>query len=141
MHSFRSGFRFEWSEAFRVNVRAMDDQHRTLFALVNDLSEKIGAAHTIAGYDQEKQALLGFAREHFFAEEKLMEKHGYPRLDAQRKAHAEMVALLERFMAAGERRRRPRGATAVDYLKDWLIRHTLLEDLQYRPFFAGKGVR
>jgi hemerythrin len=141
MHSFRSGFRFEWSEAFRVNVRRLDDQHRTLFAMVNDLSEKIGAAHTIAGHDQEKKELLRFTRNHFASEEKLLEKHRYPRLAAQRKAHAELLSLLERFLEAGERRRRPRASTAVDYLKDWLIRHTLLEDLQYRTFFARKGVK
>jgi hemerythrin-like metal-binding protein len=141
MHSFRSGFRFEWSEAFRVNVRRLDNQHRTLFSLVNELSEKIGASGTIAGHDKEKKELLSFTREHFADEEKLMEKHRYPRLDAQRRAHAELLLLLERLIAAGERRRRPRSSNAVDYLKDWLIRHTLLEDLQYRPFFARKGVK
>jgi hemerythrin len=141
MHSFRSGFRFEWSEAFRVNVRRLDNQHRTLFAMVNELSEKIGASGTIAGHDREKKALLHFTRDHFAQEEKLMEKHRYPRLAAQRKEHAELVSLLERFIGSGERRRRARASTAVDYLKDWLIRHILLEDLQYRPFFARKGVR
>jgi hemerythrin len=48
---------------------------------------------------------------------------------------------LERLVKAAERRARPRSETAVDYLKDWLIKHTLLEDLQYKEFFAQRGVR
>ena len=36
--------------------------------------------------------------------------------------------------------RGPASETAVDYLKDWLISHTLLEDLQYRDFFAARGI-
>ena len=42
LRSFRAGFRFEWSESFRVGVKELDEQHRTLFALVNGLSEAIG---------------------------------------------------------------------------------------------------
>jgi hemerythrin len=70
-----------------------------------------------------------------------MREHGYPRLEIQQKEHGELLVRLERFIAAGERRRRPRTDTAMDYLKDWFIRHTLVEDLRYRDFFAKKGVR
>jgi hemerythrin len=59
----------------------------------------------------------------------------------QRKEHGELIARLERFAGEEERRARPRAQTAVDYLKDWLIRHVLLEDLRYRDFFQEKGLR
>ncbi len=70
-----------------------------------------------------------------------METHGYPRLEMQARAHEALLAQLEMLVNAAERRSRPRSDTAVDYLKDWLIRHTLLEDLQYKEFFARRGVR
>jgi hemerythrin len=137
LHSFRSGFRFEWSEGFRVDVPELDDQHQRLFHLANTLSEAIQETRTIAGHDAEKKALLDFTREHFATEEALLRSRGYGRLEVQAREHAGLVALLERFIAAGERRRRPRSSTAVDYLKDWLIRHTLLEDQLYRPFLSS----
>ena len=78
---------------------------------------------------------------HFGDEEQLMESHGYPRHSVQKRAHEMLLRQLERLSAATERRARPRMETAVDYLKDWLISHTLLEDLQYRDFFAARGIR
>jgi hemerythrin len=141
LRSFRAGFRFEWSESFRVDVRLLDDQHKELFGLANTLSELIGAAGTIDGHDPQKRELFETVQKHFADEEQLMALHQYPRLSAQKSAHEGLLKMLERFISAGERRARPRASTALDYLKDWLIRHTLLEDLQYRPFFAEKGVR
>jgi hemerythrin len=140
LRSFRAGFRFEWSEAFRVNVVMLDDEHRALFSHVNTLSEAIGHTGIVEGHDKEKRELLEYARLHFSDEEDLMKKHDYPRFEMQKKAHEALLAQLERLVNAAERRVRPRSETAVDYLKDWLIKHTLLEDLQYRAFFAEHGV-
>jgi hemerythrin len=69
-----------------------------------------------------------------------MTAHGYPRSATQARAHQALLAQLERLVNAPERRSRPRQDTAVDYLKDWLIRHTLLEDLQYKEFFTERGI-
>jgi len=141
LRSFRAEFRFEWSDAFGVGVKELDDQHHRLFSLVNGLSELIGKTGKIEGHDAQKKELLAFARVHFASEEALMEAHDYSRRDVQRKEHGDLLAQLERFAGEGERRRRPRAQTAVDYLKDWLIRHVLLEDLRYRDFFRQKGLR
>jgi hemerythrin-like metal-binding protein len=141
LRGLRSGFRFAWTESFRVGVPLLDRQHRRLFALAGDLADAIAASGTIIGHDERKKELLGLAREHFGAEEKMLQKVRYPRLDAQRRAHAELLSLLERFAANDERRSRPRETSIVGYLKDWLIRHMLLEDLPYRPFLAGKEGR
>ena len=140
LRTFRAEFRFEWVEAFRVGVPELDDQHRRLFSLVNELSELIGKTGRIKGHEKEKKELLAFARLHFQREEALMEAHDYSRSQVQRKEHGELLARLERFAGEGERRARPRAQTAVDYLKDWLIRHVLLEDLRYRDFFKEKGL-
>jgi len=140
LRSFRAGFRFEWSDSFKVDVAELDDQHRKLFALANGLSELIGSSGRIDGHDAQKRALLSYTRLHFQSEESLMTGNGYPRAALQQQEHAALLAKLERFVEAGERRARPRPESAVDYLKDWLISHTLLEDLKYRPFFALKGI-
>jgi hemerythrin len=69
-----------------------------------------------------------------------MEAHCYPWLDAQKREHADMLGRLETFLAAEEKRGRPRAENAVEYLKSWLFRHTLLENLRYKSFFIEKGV-
>ncbi|MGO9308843.1 MAG: hemerythrin domain-containing protein [Spirochaetia bacterium] len=141
LRSFRAGFRFEWSESFRVDVAVLDDEHRMLFSLVNALSQAIGHTGVVEGHDREKRDVLDFTRTHFANEEALMKAHAYPRLETQVRAHGDLLDRLEKLVNATERRARPRPTTPVDYLKDWLIAHTLLEDLQYRSFFAERGVR
>ncbi|HET6452175.1 MAG TPA: bacteriohemerythrin [Spirochaetia bacterium] len=141
LRSFRAGFRFEWSESFRVNVRLLDEQHRELFSRVNVLSQALAASGDVEGHAEEKARVLEYARLHFRDEEKLMTENGYSRWDVQKRAHEMLLAQLERLAAATERRARPRTETAVDYLKEWLISHTLLEDLQYRDFFTMRGIR
>jgi hemerythrin len=140
LRSFRAGFRFQWSESFRVNVAVLDDQHRTLFSLVNALSQAIGQTGIVEGHEREKREVLEFARSHFADEEALMKAHAYTGYETQVKTHAELMEQLEKLVNAAERRVRPRSETAVDYLKNWLITHTLLEDLQYKEFFAERGV-
>ncbi len=138
LHGLRSELRFTWTESFRVGVPLLDEQHRRLFALANDLSDAVKATGSIAGHDDLKQALLRLMRVHFAAEEQMLEQTRYPRRDNQKAAHAELLVLLERVFALGERRSRPRATTVDGYLKDWLIRHTLLEDLLYRPWLAKR---
>jgi hemerythrin-like metal-binding protein len=119
-------------------VPKLDEQHEKLFSLANRLSLAIQESCSIAGHDPEKRELLDYTRTHFTDEEQILRERGYGRLDVQAREHADLVARLERFIQAGERRKRPRSSTAVDYLKDWLIRHTLLEDQLYRPFLAER---
>jgi hemerythrin len=140
LRSFRAGFRFEWSPSFRVGVTMLDEQHRDLFAYVNTLSEAIGRTGIVEGHDAEKRAVLDFARRHFADEEALMKTQRYPRFEVQAQAHRVLLSQLEMLVNAAERRSRPRSETAVDYLKDWLIKHTLLEDLQYKEFFTRRGI-
>jgi hemerythrin len=140
LRSLRAGFRFEWSESFRVNVRLLDDQHQELFSRVNLLSQVLGTSGDLEGHETEKRSVLEYARLHFRDEEALMEANAYPRHGAQKRAHEMLMRQLERLTSLEERRARPRSETAVDYLKDWLISHTLLEDLQYRDFFAARGI-
>jgi hemerythrin len=136
LRTFKSGFRFEWSPSFLVDVPELDDQHRKLFFLVNGLSELIAKSGTIAGHDEAKKELLEFTALHFQTEERVLARAQYARLETQAREHRGLVARLETFVRAGERRARPRAESMVDYLKDWLIRHTLLEDLKYKSFLS-----
>ena len=140
LRSFRVGFRFEWYPVFSVGVAAIDEEHRALFAFMDDFSEMLEESGTLAGHDPEKRKLLELTASHFQNEESLMARHGYARLAIQKQEHAILLSKLEAFVTLSERRSRPRSGTAVDYMKDWLITHILIEDLQYREAFSRAGV-
>jgi hemerythrin len=140
LRSFRTGYRFEWFPFFSVGVGSIDAEHKTLFAIMDELAEAMEDSGRISGNDGVKQKLLEFTRSHFQNEEALMEKYSYARLPVQKREHTVLLSKLERIVTATERRSRPRPGTAVDFLKDWLLTHILVEDLQYRDLFTSMGL-
>jgi hemerythrin len=138
LHALREGFTFEWTESFSVGVAEIDEQHRQLFALTNSLARAMTVSPGLAGHETKLRKLLHDARAHFETEEALLRERGYREVEAQQQEHAALLAILERLVGAGEKRSRPRSATAADYLKDWLIRHILVEDTQYRALLESR---
>jgi hemerythrin-like metal-binding protein len=122
----RTKFRFEWQAFYTVGLSEIDDEHRKIFALANDLS-----AHAAEGTPARRRRwaeLLEMVREHFKNEESLLESRAYPRLEAQREDHRSLLSELGEAVKTGK--------TGDALLKDWLIRHTLIEDRLYKDFLA-----
>ena len=65
----------EWNESFLVGVKAMDDQHRGLANALNELhaAMKAGKAKEVTG--PLLTTLVKYTRDHFTAEEALMNRH------------------------------------------------------------------
>lgn len=127
----RTKFHFEWQDFYTVGVASIDDEHKRLFSLANDLSRSSAAEGTGARREL-WAALLEHVRSHFKNEESLLESRGYPRLKAQQADHRFLLSELEDVVRTGE--------SGDALLKDWLIRHTLIEDRLFKDFFAERRV-
>jgi hemerythrin-like metal-binding protein len=139
MGKYRTSFQFQWQDFFSVNVREIDEQHRHIFALVEGLSESIRSLAPASRRDEKKRELISYIRFHFASEEELLESHGYSRIEEQKREH---VGLLQRIAGVSDfgEIHAPRTADSlVDFLKEWLVRHTLLEDLGYKDFLREHG--
>lgn len=139
MRKCRTAFHFQWQDFFSVGAQKMDDQHRQLFTLVEALSECIQQGVPASRRDEKKRELISYIRFHFTSEEELLESLGYSRVDQQKREHA---GLLERIIGApdlGEIHAPRTAESSVDFLKEWLVRHTLLEDLGYKDFLRERG--
>ena len=88
LRSFRTGYRFEWFPFFSVGVGSIDAEHKTLFAIMDELAEAMEDSGRISGNDGVKQKLLEFTRSHFQNEEALMEKYSYARLPVRQRSDA-----------------------------------------------------
>lgn len=128
----------QWTEDMSVGVARLDDHHRRLIDLANQLGEAIAAGDT----EQVTGAVLGelirYVYYHFGEEERLMEAVGYAELAAHRQHHRAMAdhvrALETRF--DGD----PGAVVTADlqaYLANWLINHIRSEDLLYKPALSG----
>ena len=81
---------FRWTEKYAVNVHALDNQHRRLFAATNELNDALSYGEGAAAADPVLQKLVDYALSHFAAEEALMKKHRFPEL-AKHQAGARRV--------------------------------------------------
>jgi hemerythrin len=130
-----------WNDSFSVHVTQVDDQHKQLFKLLNDLHEAmtVGKSKEVLGsiFDQ----LVSYTQYHFSAEEKLMRDNGYPKLADHMKLHDEFTAEILHFQKDVKSGKIGMGIQVRDYLKDWLVKHVMGEDQKYVPFFSQKGVR
>jgi len=77
----------EWNGKFSVQVAVLDEQHKKIFAMINDLDalrERKAEARVVGGV---LVKLLDYAHHHFSTEENSMAEAGYPDLEAHRLEH------------------------------------------------------
>ena len=128
-----------WSSKYSVGVEILDDQHRALLTLLNELhaASMRGKAQEVAGrlIDQ----VISIANEHFAAEERFMESIKFPGLAEHRAKHKEMTGKVAEFVA-----RHKKGDTTVYtqllyFMRDWLSNHMLTVDGEYAAWLASHG--
>ena len=130
---FETFFMFQWRDEYRVNVAEIDRQHQTMFESVGKLSELIDRGDSNEAQRQ-VQAVIDHIEHHVDYEEQLMEKHGYAGLDSQREEHRRLMDELATM-------REMDAVYLVEFVKGWLLSHTLVEDRKYEAFFAEKGIQ
>ena len=131
---------FRWTEAYKVNVSVLDQQHQQLFDSVNKLERALRVGEGNAAVDGILDRLMTYAGLHFAAEESLMERHEFPGLSTHRVQHE---TFRKKMMTLLERHRDAKQGVAVElllFLQTWLKGHVLKTDKQYSAFLNARGV-
>lgn len=128
-----------WDNSFSVNVREIDQQHQTLFNMLNQFYEQVGknakeALRTLL------DSLVDYTKHHFASEEKYFARFKYPDAAFHTKAHQGFVQKVE------DVRKRFIGGQLVlstdltTFLKEWLIQHIKGADKAYSKHFNENGL-
>lgn len=119
---------FVWDENFHTGIGQVDEQHRGLVELFNELSHSLFLSSTdgTAVLEESFARLLDYTNYHFEDEERLMEQAG---LDARhvtlhRETHAAFVRQVHSLWARRHEMRNP-GETFIGFLTSWLGLHIL----------------
>lgn len=128
-----------WSGSLSVGVKEMDSQHQKLIGMINRLIEEQHVLTELTTIAELLTEMTDYAQEHFRDEEYLMAEYGYERLDLQKHSHTAFIDKTVEFMDASVG---PNilSKALLEYLSSWLTNHILHEDMQYKGFFAKKGV-
>jgi hemerythrin-like metal-binding protein len=130
---------YQWSETMSVGVALLDSDHKALIATINQLHRAVQEGDEPEILDQIFDALVAYVEHHFAREEEVMTACGYPAAAAHKTEHLrfaqDMHYTRDRYFRGEEA---AIGRELLDYLKDWLNRHILIEDMAYRPYVEGR---
>ncbi len=131
--------KIELSTSLLTHVRTMDDQHRKLVDMLNDLNSAV-----LEGLSKQKvlhilDGLADYAVEHFREEEAMMRQTKYPDYDAHIQIHKVFVDKVVQTKADFEQGRGMVASEIVRFLVDWLINHIGKTDKKYGPYANKAG--
>ena len=72
----------DWAPKFSVQSVVLDQQHKTLIALINDLHAAMLRGGATEDMQKVFKDLISYTESHFRAEEGIMRQAAYPRLEA-----------------------------------------------------------
>jgi hemerythrin len=130
-----------WSDKLSVGVDSIDDQHKKLLSLLNQLHDGMMAGKGKDILGGILKGLVDYTVTHFRYEEQLFARTGYPESEEHKNEHAELVRKVEEI----QRQYATTGAKALtipvmNFLKDWLSLHIVGTDKRYAPHLIAKGV-
>lgn len=127
-----------WSDDFVIGIGEIDDQHRWLVDTTNRLYDEISKENPDSGEIGEiLYGLVEYAINHFIVEEDLFKRYEYPQSDSHTDEHnsfnAKAVELLQDYENGKEV-----GEQTLEFLKNWLKHHILVNDKAYVPYLKDK---
>lgn len=140
----------EWRSTWTLEVGFMDEDHRTLAAMLNRLARDYGISSGLPGdpipyagappLQDALEELARHTREHFQREEEVMRNDGFPELADHKSEHDQLLAELS-MLARGIRQsgRQRLDAELLDSLKDWFLGHLLEQDRELADFLKRPG--
>jgi hemerythrin len=126
-----------WKAEYSVDVSALDDQHKELFKLLDDLNEALAKDESV-DVDFALTKMHVYMLFHFSSEEHLLAKYGFPKLDLHVEEHRKFKARVEEFKRCFSENKQMLAVEIRDYLTEWFTNHILETDKEYSAFLAPK---
>lgn len=131
---------FIWSDDLSVGINSIDEQHKVLVSLINELHAAMKARRSHSELLDVIDNLKNYTVTHFGYEEDLFAKHGYADTPAHIEQHRKFVQEVVDFEGGVRSGKLTVTMDVMKFLKDWLTHHIKGTDKQYSSFLRSKGV-
>ena len=126
-----------WDDSFSVGFKPIDDQHKVLVGMTNDLFSACKGdivAADLAFLEIVKKA-LNYAETHFADEEGYLSEVNYPHLNEQKDQHEAFVEEIQKTIDEFEAGN-IEPVSLARYLKKWLLNHIAVYDQRYSSYLV-----
>lgn len=131
----------EWSDVLSVGIEEIDDQHKVLVDLVNEMHDAIHQRHGSDVVKEILSKLADYTRIHFAVEESLMRILAYPEYEEHKTQHEELLHTVQDLQEKVETGKTAIGFELMHFLKIWLTRHIMESDQKYSTYFLDAGAK
>ena len=131
----------EWKEEYSVEVKAIDDQHKEMFRMINEL---VGLINVVPDRDRIEpllDGLIAYRQKHFATEEGYFKQFDFEGAEEHIEEHTRFNDRLEALRSGYADDPIGLAFELVDFLEDWLIDHILNTDRKYIECFRAHGLR
>jgi hemerythrin len=128
----------KWSDKYLLNVTEIDEQHKKLVSLVNDMYDAMNAGKGRDMIGTVIAEFVDYTDYHFKAEERLLRQNGYPEYDEHKEMHDNLSRKAHSIKEAFDRGNTPTAIEVMLLLTNWLNTHILEEDRKYKPYVESE---
>lgn len=131
----------QWSSAFQLGIKEIDDQHAQLVKMINDLDDamKDGRARDMMG--RLLNSLVSYCKMHFTTEELYFSEFEFEDSAAHRAEHMAFIDKVGQFKRAFDGGISDISGEVMGFLADWLRHHIQGSDKGYVKCFQAHGLK
>lgn len=123
-----------WSINLNIGNSIIDDQHKELIGIINDMIESIAKGDITIKFAEILSRMTDYSIRHFTSEEHYMSDIGYPGFDNHKRLHKEYVLKTALFNSQFLTLTPPDPNEVISFLTNWWIKHIRQVDTDYILF-------
>ena len=134
----RTAALMEWSDKFSVGIGQIDNEHKRLLVLLNELNNVVEGSAGLGVLGGVLDGLVDYTHYHFAHEEDLFQRSSYPAYEQHRQQHVDFVAKVTAVYGdfkSGSSAVQP--AQVLEFLKSWLYHHILGSDRAFGAYLMA----
>jgi hemerythrin len=130
---------FPWKDEYCVGQLEIDQQHRLLIELINDLYMAIHENKCTEATSDFLTRLKDYTVMHFETEKEIMRGNNYPSLDEHLSQHDEMILKLAEVESKHARGQFGLCSELIIFLREWLTKHICESDKALAEYIDSCG--
>ncbi len=140
----------QWNDDYSLGIKAIDDQHKKLFGMINKLCSVLGEdsnPRSFMGKGVQKnvtEEILGemteYASNHFFLEENFFEEFKYEKKGEHMAQHELFRLKVHSLKEDLEKGKESVALDTLAFLSNWFVEHILHYDREYVECFHKHGL-
>mgnify|MGYP000184110535 CR=1 FL=1 len=125
-----------WDDSMSVRLPAMDNQHKRLVAMINELHDAMSQGRGREALKDILNRLNEYVATHFRDEERYMQSVNYPKLEAHKSEHQKFTKRVQELTQSFRASQVSLTIDTMKFLQEWLVNHIKRVDQQYAPAAA-----